>query len=126
MRRHKKCFSDKGNNQKRKILGINFKRCVGNLTRSHSSVESNEQNKVTHTIKPEAGTHGTDRQISEGRGCRDWKTLAEERHAQPVHTDNSVVNAGVGKWAWGLGGEGLRGEVGDTSNSVNNKNKEST
>ena len=49
-------------------------------------------------IKPEAWTHGTDRQLSEGRWQGDWKRLAEEHIcicAWPVDTDDTVVKA---KW----------------------------
>lgn len=38
----------------------------------HKILESNEQNKVTNKMEPEAWIHGTDRPVPEGRGV--WVT----------------------------------------------------
>ena len=84
-------------------------------------MESNEQNKLTNTIKPEARTHGTDWQISEGREMGDhWERLAKGHpcvYPEPTDTDNNVAKAAGGA---GLGRGQQSGGRGHC-NSVNNK-----
>ena len=83
---------------------------------SHLYVESNEQNKLMNTKETEAWIHGTDWQLSEGRGWGTrWKKVkgfSKERTYvahKYIDSDNNVLLVG-GK---GVGKRGEGGQAGE-------------
>ena len=70
---------------------------------SDSYVESNEHNKLTSKIKPEAWIHGTDRQIDRGRVWGNWKRFAKV-HIWITHRHRWPRGEGQGVGIWEYGG----------------------